>query len=151
MRENPINPETDELILIVTGAHLRSEVGDRPLAYRLRAHMIDWLDEHIGQGHEGAIVVCSDLWYLNDDRLRRMATVSIGGPGVNALSAYLGDKIPAAFTIEDVLMVQVDLDFDDLSVCCWGMNHSATVSAVDAFTERYFDDFMAAATRGWAD
>jgi len=46
------------------------------------------------------VLVCSDVWYLNNDPLRSRPTISIGGPGVNALSAYLADKLPSAFAIE---------------------------------------------------
>jgi hypothetical protein len=135
----------------VTGAHLRAEATDRPTAYRLRAHFADALARR-GHPHSAAaprILVCTDLWYLNNDPLRSRPTVSVGGPGVNALSAFLADKLPSAFAIEDILMVQADLDFNDVIASCWGRDPDATAAAVDAFTERYLDDFLAAATRNW--
>lgn len=139
---------TDELILIVVGAHLRAEVGDRPLAYLLRRRMLEWLKEDDGDGqYGGRVVVCSDVWYLNREELRSRPAISVGGPGVNAFSAFLADKLPSAFSIEGVLLVQLDLDFEDRLACVWGMDHASTVSAVDAFIERYLDDFMAAAVR----
>src|SRR5262245_25499431 len=77
--------EGDPLILIVVGAHLRAEVGDRPLAYRMRERVVAWLREHFrveradaddrggggggddaDAGEEGlpcGVVVCSDVWY----------------------------------------------------------------------------------------
>lgn len=139
--------DTDRLILIVTGAHLDAEAGDRPTAYGLRQRMIDWLS---GKGEADAaerVLVCSDLWYLNNDPLRARPTVSIGGPAVNALSAYLGDKLPSAFAVENVLLVQADLDFVDVVACCWGRDRAATAAAVEAFAERYLDGFMEAAVR----
>lgn len=139
----------DRLILIVTGAHLRAEVDDRPIAYGLRRKMLDWLGSHAIAGDATTVVVCSDVWYLNQDSLRSRPTVSIGGPGVNALSAYLADKLPSAFAIENVLLVQADLDFVDVAACCWGVRGDATGAAVDAFAERYLDAFMSAATGGW--
>ncbi len=132
----------------MTGAHLRAEVADRPLAYSLRDRIVKWLVTRYGndtQRHPFDPVVCSDVWYLNNEDLRSCPTISIGGPGVNALSAYLGDKLPSAFVIENVLVVQVDLDFDDMVACCWGMDHVTTVSAVDAFCDRYLDSFLEAA------
>ena len=95
--------DEDRLILIVTGAHLRAEVADRPAAYRLRESMRGWLATkgfsiHASDASE-PVVVCSDLWYLNQDSLRTRPTVSVGAPGVNALSAYLGDRLPSAFAI----------------------------------------------------
>jgi hypothetical protein len=66
---------------------------------------------------------------------------------VNALSAYLADKLPSAFTVENVLMVQADLDFTEVVACCWGRDAAGTAAAVEAFAERYLDAFMEAATR----
>jgi len=143
-----MNIDTDRLILIVTGAHLIAEAGDRPVAYGLRQRMLDWLAAR-GQPETPGntrVIVCSDLWYLNNDDLRARPTISVGGPAVNALSAYLGDKVPSAFAIEDVLVVQADLDFVDVVACCWGKDRAATAAAVEAFAERYLDDFMDAAT-----
>lgn len=152
----PPGVDLDRLILIVTGAHLRAEVGDRPLAYRLRERIVGWLDERLDADGDdprrlSRVVVCSDVWYLNNDELRRCPAISIGGPGVNALSAYLGDKLPSAFVIDDVLVVQLDPGFDELLACVWGVNHAATVTAVDAFAERYLGAFLEAATRAWED
>jgi hypothetical protein len=140
---------TDRLILIVTGAHLMAEAADRPIAYGLRQAILRWLAAHdeADDPERPRIVVCSDVWYLNNDPLRSRPTVSIGGPGVNALSAYLADKLPNAFSIEDVLAVQADLDFVEPVVCCWGATAANTAAAVEAFTERYLDGFMEAAIK----
>lgn len=149
------------LIVLVTGAHLRAETGDRPIAYRLRTRMLDWLaarglvdstpGEHPGaDGAHHPVVVCSDLWYLNRPELRERPTVSIGGPGVNALSAHLADKLPSAYALDGVLLVQMDLELIERVACCWGTDHAATVAAVDAFIQKYLDDFMSAAIEDWA-
>ncbi len=141
--------QTDRLILIVTGAHLRAEASDRPIAYTLRKRIADWLAAH-GRPETvktPRVVVCSDVWYLNNDPLRSRPTISIGGPGVNALSAYLADKLPSAFAIEEVMLVQADPEFHDVIACCWGRDEQATAGAVEAFTERYLEGFMEAATR----
>jgi hypothetical protein len=138
---------TDRLILIVTGAHLRAEATDRPIAYNLRKRIADWLAAR-GRPETAKtprVLVCSDVWYLNNDPLRSRPTISIGGPGVNALSAYLADKLPSAFAIEDVMLVQADLEFHDVIACCWGRDERATAAAVDAFVERYLEGFMEAA------
>lgn len=140
------------LILIVTGAHLKAEAADRPIAYRLRERMVNWLGAHRpevqGDGpaaRSPVVVVCSDLWYLNQDSLRERPTVSVGGPSVNALSAYLGTRLPSVLAVEGVMLVQADLEFVDVVACCWGADGAATLSAVDAFIERYLDQFMRAA------
>ena len=143
--DSPAPLNIDQMVLLVVGAHLRAEMTDRPLAYRLRERMLGWLDEQPG-GSPCEIVVCSDLWYLNADELRSRPTISIGAPGVNALTAYLGDKVPSAFAIDGVLCVQLDTDFTDLVAACWGADVGATASAIDAFCERYLDLFMEKAT-----
>jgi hypothetical protein len=145
--------DLERLILMVTGAHLRAEALDRPAAYRMQARVSAWLAARGLAGPRGGsrVLVCSDVWYLNDTGLRTRPTISIGGPRVNALTAFLADKIPSAFAIEDVLLVQAELSFADVVACCWGCNAAATDAAVDAFTERYLDGFMEAATRGWGE
>jgi hypothetical protein len=139
--------DIDRLILIVTGAHLHAENTDRPIAYRLRQRLLEWLDSRgdFLEGDAPRVLVCSDVWYLNNDPLRSRPTISIGGPGINALTAFLADKLPSAFAIEDRLVVQADLDFPDVLACCWGTDVTATAAAVEAFCDRYLDAFMEAA------
>jgi len=132
---------TKQQVLIVTGAHLAAEVFDRPIAYRLRERVL----KALGAGAApDRVVVCSDLWYLNNDQLRSLATVSIGGPTVNALTAYLGGRLPSAYTIEGVLMVQGDWTGETPLACCWGIDASATAAAVEAFEKKYLSEFVAA-------
>ncbi|HRP62813.1 MAG TPA: hypothetical protein PK400_05940 [Phycisphaerales bacterium] len=149
-----LEPATDHLLLIVVGAHLRAEARHRPLGYRLRDAVLGWLD-----GQDAADIpvrlqplVLTDLWYLNHDDLHGQPVIAIGEPEVNAASAYLGARLPAAFVIEDALRVQLDPEFIDLRACMWGAPASpgshapcSTAAAVDAFMERYLDEFLRAA------
>ncbi len=107
--------------------------------------MMRWLRE---RGDGSPVIVCSDLWYLNNQELRKRPTVSIGGPEVNALSAYLGGRVPSAFAVDGVLVVQMDLDLAERVACCWGAGPEATEEAVLAFASRYLDRFMEAAVGG---
>lgn len=140
----PQDIDVERLLLIVVGAHLRAEVADRPLAYALRDRVDAWLDARAGaiDGHRPDVIVCTDIWYLNNEELRSRPTISIGGPGVNALAAYLADRLETAFVVEDVLAVQVDLDFVDPVASCWGTTHDSTRAAIDAFCDRYLDAFL---------
>jgi hypothetical protein len=95
-------------------------------------------------------MVCTDVWYLNDQDLRECPVVSVGGPGVNALSAALGGRIPSALVIDDVLVVQADTEFEELRACCWGMGTRQTAGAAEIFADKYLDGFMRAATERWA-
>lgn len=142
--------DVDSLILIVVGAHPRAELLDRPIAYGLRERIAAWLNKRFGEHSPLMPLVVTDVWYLNDTSLKSCPTICIGGPGANALSAYLGDKVPSAFCIDEQLMVQLDLEFDDLIACCWGVNTRTNGAAVQAFEQRYMDQFLDAACREMA-
>jgi hypothetical protein len=140
-------------VLIVTGAHLSAEVFDRPIAYRLREKLLAALGQS-DNPHDpqlitdglppDRVVVCSDLWYLNRDQLRELPTISVGGPTVNALSAYLGDKLPSAFAVDGVFVVQADWTNQTPVACCWGINAEATATAVETFVARFLKDWVEA-------
>lgn len=131
----------------MVGAHLRAESGDRPLAYQLRDVMLGWCENNCKDDPPIDVLVCSDVWCLNNEELLGLPTVSIGGPGVNALTANLADKTPSAFVIENELIVQLDLDFYDLRAAVWGMSHSSTIRAVEAFIEKYLDLYLTEVSR----
>ena len=124
-------------VLVVVGAGLAAEEHDRPTAYRLCERM---------RSADGRVapLVCTDLWWLNDASLRERPTISIGGPEVNALTAYLADKLPSAYAIDGVLMVQFDVEFGDSIAACWGTDHSRSAAAVDVFGEKYLPGFLRA-------
>jgi hypothetical protein len=156
MTPTPDDIDTTRLILIVVGAHLRAEVADRPLAEALRERAQEWVDAKRPSTDdpdwvEPQIVVCTDIWYLNNDDLRAQPTISVGAPGVNALAAYLADRLEMAFVVEDVLAVQVDLDFADPVASCWGTDPDSTAQAVEAFCDRYLDGFLEGAVRRLAE
>jgi hypothetical protein len=137
--------DPSNLLLIVVGAHLRAETADRPLAYRLSERVKAWLEKH-GRSLNIALVpiVCSDVWYINDDDLQHRPTISIGGPGVNALSAYYNDKLNAAIASDHQYTIQLDPEFIDLRVSIWGMDHEQTVHALDVFVEKYLSGYLRA-------
>lgn len=131
-------------VVVVVGSHLRAEEADRPLAYHLIEKIEVWKSDHEDQlGVEIEPIVCTDLWYLNHDDLRRLPTICVGGPGVNALSAYLAQHLPKDSLDADVLL-QIDPDFTDLQACIWGVNHTLTSHGLDVFIERYLDGYLRA-------
>ena len=138
--------DPSSLVLIVVGAHLRAEIGDRPLANRLRDRIGKWLLEQCPPGTAPPCVplVCCDVWYLNHEPLHRRPTISLGGPGVNALSAYLYRKLRTVFAREEHLIIQLDPEFTDLRACLWGMTHELTVDALNLFDQKYLDPFLRA-------
>jgi hypothetical protein len=140
-------PPTSSLLLVVTGAHPAAEFHDRPVAYGLQQRIQQWLSNRSGNDLSTTPIVplvVSDVWYLNDEELRRRPTISIGGPATNALTAFLADKLPSAFVIDDQLMVQLDVSFQELMVCAWGQDAAQTAAAVEAFVDRYLNRYLEA-------
>jgi hypothetical protein len=152
------NLDPEQLLLVVVGAHPKAEVADRVIAAWVREQMLVWLDKRFGPrdaeggtgGHPCTVMLCTDVWYLNDQDLRECPVISVGGPGVNALSTALGGRIPSAFVVDNVLVVQVDTEFEELRACCWGMGTRQTSAAAQVFVEKYLNGFMTAATERWA-
>lgn len=131
-------------ILIVTGSTVRAEQADRPLAYRLKSHIEELLTN---TDDDFIMVVLSDVWYLNADPLRRLPVISIGGPSVNAVSAYLYKQLDSALAVDDTLLIQMDPQLQDLRVSLWGMNQKTTEDALDIFIKRgHLDRFLDAVT-----
>ncbi|MFW5681451.1 MAG: hypothetical protein ACOC1G_00455 [Phycisphaeraceae bacterium] len=143
----PIEESIDDKIFIVVGVHLRAEVGDRPLAYELRDQIERWKSEHAEVLTDPLEpVVLSDVWYLNQEDLQRRPTICIGGPGVNALSAFFAQQLPEDSEIdEQQVVIQIDPDFTDLRVCIWGTNHELTHQGVELFAQQYLEGFLRAA------
>ena len=136
---------TSDLLLIVVGAHLRAEVADRPIANRLRDDIESWIRGHGGELDNPFIpVVCCDIWYVNHKQLQRRPTISIGGPGVNALSGYYNRELSPALVRDRQMVIQLDPEFVDLRVCLWGLDHEQTVEVFNLFHERYLHPYLRA-------
>ena len=140
--------DVDRLLPIVTGIQLNAELGDRPLAYRIEAEVRTLLAKLLDPPEPDepprlTPVVVSDVFYLNHDAMQTRPTVSIGGPGMNAVSAMLVNELPTAAAIENVLVVQMDLEGNDARCAVWGMNHLDTVRAVELFLSKgYLESFL---------
>jgi hypothetical protein len=140
--------DVDRLLPIVTGVQLNAELGDRPLAYRVETAAREILARLIArpdpdQPPRLSPVVVSDVFYLNHDAMQTRPTISIGGPGMNAVSAALVNELPTVVAIENVLVVQMDLEWNDHRCAVWGMDHLDTVRAVDLFlTKGYLETFL---------
>ena len=163
-------PEIENLVLVVVGAHLRAEMHDRAVANVLREAVDEavttrWSAFHdtAGNGASGGVggqtgrenpprtVVLTDFWRLNDPLLAPLPQVSIGHPEVNALSAFLADKVPPAFVIDGELAVQFDAAAPEAIALCWGTDHRGTARAVDEFIARYLASFADAVLRELAN
>lgn len=135
----PLEDDPSGLILLVTGSTLRAEICDRRLAYRLRRAILRRLPEET----VWEPVVISDIWYLNSESLQNQPTISVGGPGVNAVSQLFYSRLPTRLGIDGVLLIQMDAEMQDQRCCVWGMDHERTVEAVRLFVKRgYLDEFL---------
>lgn len=147
----PLSPDIDpaRLVPVVVGSHLRAEIGDRFIAARVAAQ----LDRALA-ARAARLRACplTDVWYLNDERFRDRPAISVGAPDVNALTAYLADKLPSVLSQQQVYIVQLDLEFDRLDAACWGSTHDATAAACELFIDRHLDRYATAlAARSLAD
>lgn len=136
--------DTNTVVPVVVGAHIRAEISDRPTAQWLADQLTDELSDACP---DLCAVVCTDLWYLNDDRLQTRPTVSVGEPELNAYAAFLADKLPDVYSVKDVLVVQMDLRSDDTVASCWGRDAISTRQAAQAFAERYLSGFVESIAR----
>jgi hypothetical protein len=140
--------ELQRLILIIVGVQLKAELGDRPLAYRIETEIRNQLATLLPRGDAASLpklapVVVSDVFYLNNEDLHDRPLVSIGGPGMNLVSANLVEELPTALAIEDVLVIQMDLEMKDQRCAVWGMDHLSTVRAVETFLVKgYLETFI---------
>jgi len=137
-----IQPDASNVVLIVTGAHLRAEAADRPLAYEL-GHNIDlWWQRQSTLHLPVTPLVISDIWFLNNRELQAHPTISIGGPSVNALSAAWAQRLPFALLREEQIALQLDPKFEDLRASIWGVDHVLTAEAMEIFQRKFVEGFL---------
>ena len=132
------DPST-RLLLIVTGSTLRAEERDRPLAYYLQqkiAAAAADLDVTF------RTVVLADFRWMNDDPLQVLPTISLGGPGVNALAHKWFDEVPFSLAVDEQYCIQMDPDLDEPRASIWGMDNPTTQIAVSVFIDRFLPQFL---------
>jgi hypothetical protein len=131
--------DTDETVVLVTGSALTAEERDRPLAYRLKSEI-----DRRGEGHAyRRAVVVADLWYLDNQIFHLNPTITIGGPGANAVAEEFSSLLPTVYSSEDRVFVQADLEGDPKRAALWGADAGATAQAVEVFTTQgLLDDLL---------
>ncbi len=127
------------LLLIVTGSTLRAEESDRPLAYYLQ-QKVKALASDLDVSFR--VVVVADFRWMNDDPLQLVPTISLGGPGVNALAHKWFDEVPFSLAVDEQYCIQMDPDLDEPRASIWGMDNSTTQIAVSVFVDRYLPRFL---------
>jgi hypothetical protein len=133
------------IILIVVGSSLRAEELDRPLAYYLKQRVESRLAQRLADGRDetpARVLVIADFRFLNDKPLQTLATISVGGPGVNALAHAWFEELPFSFAVDEQFCVQMDPELAEPKASVWGMDNATTQVAVSVFVERYLDRFL---------
>lgn len=130
------------LLLIVTGSRLRAEELDRPLAYYLKQRIEQYLAEHEESLGPMRVRVVADFRWIHDDPLQKLPTISLGGPGVNALAHRWLEEVPVSLAVDERYYLQMDPDLDDLRVSVWGMDNATTQIAVSVFIDRFLPRFL---------
>ena len=134
------------VLLIVTGSTLRAEEMDRPLAYYLKQRIDRVLSEAAAQGRdslEGYVVrVVADFRWIHDEPLQVLPTISLGGPGVNALAHRWLEEVPVSMAVSERYFIQMDPDLAEPRASIWGMDNATTQIAVSVFVDRFLPRFL---------
>ena len=105
------------LLLIVTGSTLRAEEMDRPLGYYLKQRIEQAVLEGSTKGHQGLedfrVRVIADFRWIHDKPLQGLPTISLGGPGVNALSHRWLEEIPFSLDYGQRYFIQMDPELSE--------------------------------------
>ena len=136
------------LLLIVTGSTLRAEELDRPLGYYLKQRIEAVLTaseaaaKHEPDLSDYQVRVVADFRWIHDEFLQALPTISLGGPGVNALAHRWLEEIPISLAYNERYFIQMDPDLSEPRVSIWGMDNPTTQIAVSVFLDRFLPRFL---------
>ncbi len=134
------------LLLIVTGSTLRAEEMDRPLGYYLKQKIEQSLKEAVAAGRHGLddyiVRVIADFRWIHDEPLQNLPTISLGGPGVNALAHRWLEDVPVSLAFSERYFIQMDPELAEPRASIWGMDNSTTQIAVSVFLGRFLPRFL---------
>jgi len=132
----------DRMLLIVTGSTLRAEEVDRPLAYYLKQQVERAQEEDEPEYGPFTVRVVADFRWLHEESLQALPTISLGGPGVNALAHRWLEELPVSLAVEEQYYIQMDPELEEPRVSVWGMDNATTQVAVSAFLKRFLPPFL---------
>lgn len=134
------------LLLIVTGSTLRAEEMDRPLGYYLKKQIEQVLSNPGAVSLQGVddyfVQVVADFRWIHDEVLQRLPTISLGGPGVNALAHKWLEEVPVSLAYSEQYFIQMDPSLAEPRVSIWGMDNASTQIAVAVFVDRFLPRFL---------
>jgi hypothetical protein len=123
--------DVNQSILIVVGTDIEPEEADRPLAYKLKAAIEG--SPNFGNHPFRKCLVITDTLYRHDKIIQVCPTIAIGGPGVNALSNELVEKLPVYLSRDNRYFIQLEKEFAGGKIAIWGMDRESTSEAIDMF------------------
>ena len=133
-------------LLIVTGSTLRAEEMDRPLGYYLKQRIEHSLAQAVATKQPGLddylVRIVADFRWIHDEPLQSLPTISLGGPGVNALSHRWLEEVPVSLAFSERYFIQMDPDLAEPRVSIWGMDNASTQIAVSVFVDRFLSRFL---------
>ena len=130
-----------ERLLVVTGSTLRAEELDRPLGYYLKQQIESCLSFD-PDADSSPVLVVADFRWIHDDPLQELPTISIGGPGVNALAHRWLEEVPVSMAVDEEYYIQMDPDLGEPRASIWGMDNARTQIAVSVFVDRFLPRFL---------
>ncbi len=130
------------LILIVVGSALRAEEVDRPLGYFLKQRIENALRDRDDESDPPQVLVIADFRWIHDQPLHALPTISLGGPGVNALAHHWLEDLPYSLRIDNHYYIQMDPDLEMLRASIWGIDNCTTQIAVYEFVEKFLPRFL---------
>ena len=138
------------LLLIVTGSTLRAEEMDRPLGYYLKRRIEEALSTGLGTSatkktgdiSDYQVRVIADFRWIHDEFLQGLPTISLGGPGVNALAHRWLEEVPISLAYNDRFFIQMDPELSEPRVSIWGMDNPTTQIAVSVFLDRFLSPYL---------
>ena len=139
------------MLLIVCGSTLRAEEVDRPLAYYLKQSVEARLAVPEAPCAALDVRVVADFRWIHDQPLQVVPTISVGGPGVNALSHRWLEEVPVSLAVDGQYYIQMDPGLDEPRASIWGMDNAATQIAVSVFIDRFLPRFLACCEARAAD
>ena len=84
----------------------------------------------------------ADFRWIHDEPLQALPTISVGGPGVNALAHRWLEEVPVSLAVDERYYLQMDPDLDEPRASVWGMDNPTTQIAVSVFIDRFLPRFL---------
>src|SRR5262249_30214725 len=74
--------------------------------------------------------------------LQGLPTISLGGPGVNALAHRWLEDVPVSLAVSERYFIQMDPDLAEPRASIWGMDNATTQIAASVFVDRFLSRFL---------